>query len=371
MNNLTPFSRFSYSTRLALLLGLALAMAGCSQDEQTDAAATGSEQRATLITTTNAMLADVEVIEASIGYLETKAAPAVSAEVGGKIVSVEVDVGQTVSRGQVLARIEERDFKLEQDAAQSEVKRVEALIRSQQKQVARYEDMVKENFVTESVLDEAHAQLDALKEQLAGAKARFETAQRNLNKVQITSPTSGQIEKRLISQGDFVKSGTPLFNITRSTMLQAHLPYPENIAARLKPGLTVRLKSPVAPNDVVENVIKEIRPTVGRANRALNIIVELDNPGKWIAGGSVQGEVIIGKRQQAVMVPEISIVRRPAGSVVYTIENGNAQQRVVTLGVHRNGLVEVLSGLSGNEIVAKDGAAYLTDGTPVKTSGGQ
>ena len=367
--NKTNMPSFS-SLSAFIILTLGLITAGCSQDEP-GSSVSETKPKATLITTTPVTFADVEVIEESIGYLETKAAPAVSAEVGGRVVSVEVDVGQTVKRGQILARIEAQDFKLEQDAAQAEVKRVEALIRSQEKQVARYSGMVEENFVTQSVLDEAHAQLDALKEQLAGAKARLETAQRNLGKVQIISPTSGQIEKRLISRGDFVKAGTPLFNITRSTMLQAHLPFPENIAAQLKPGLSVRLKSAVAPDDAVESVIKEIRPTVGRANRALNIIVELDNPGHWIAGGSVKGEVIVAKREHAVMVPEISIVRRPAGSVVYAIENDTAHQKVVSLGVNRSGLVEILSGLSGHETVAKDGAAYLTDGALVTTGGGK
>jgi len=365
MNNSIPLSLCSRSS--IIVLALSISLTSCSKDDQTDISSS-SEQRGTLITTTQAILSNIEVIEESIGYLETKTAPIVSAEVAGRVINVAVDTGQTVTRGQRLARIDAKDFKLEQDAAESEVKRVDALIRGQQKQVERYEVMVKENFVTESLLDEASAQLDALNEQLAGARARLKTAQRNLGKAEINSPTSGHVEQRLISAGDFVKIGAPLFHITRSTTLQAHLPFPENIAAQLETGLKVRLSSPMNPDKVIEGRINEIRPTVGRANKALKVIVELDNPGNWKTGGSVRGDVIVTERQQSVMISEISVVRRPAGSVAYVIEDNTAQQKVITLGVHRDGLVEILSGLSGTETLAKDGAAYLTDGAPVKIS---
>lgn len=366
MNNTMQPSAFSRHATLALLCTALLA--GCGKEKPAATPAT-PEQRATLITTVRPTLSDVEVIEESVGSLETVAAPAVAAEVAGKVTEIAVDVGQTVSRGQPLAHIDARDFKLEQDAAQAETKRVQALIRSQQKQVDRYEVMVKENFITHSRLDEALAQLDALNEQLAGAQARLASAQRNLGKVVITSPTDGQVAQRLISVGDYVKAGAPLFHISRSTTLQAHLPFPERIAAQLAIGLPVRLSTPSHPDDTLAGRVSEIRPTVGRANKALDVIVELDNPGGWRAGGSVRGAVIVNTRQQAVMIPEICVVQRPAGAVVYRIEKGMARSQPVELGVHRDGLVEVLSGLNGTETLAQDGAAYLSDGAAVKTGG--
>jgi multidrug efflux pump subunit AcrA (membrane-fusion protein) len=60
-------------------------------------------------------------------------------------------------------------------------------------------------------------------------------------------------------------------------------------------------------------------------------------------------------------VPEVSVVLRPAGTVVYAIEGGKAMQRIVTTGVTQDGQVEILQGLKAGETVAFDGAGFLTD----------
>ena len=62
----------------------------------------------------------------------------------------------------------------------------------------------------------------------------------------------------------------------------------------------------------------------------------------------------------------ISIVRRPDGEVVYVINNDKAEARSIETGVYDSGRVEIISGLNGNETVATDGAAFLTDGASVK-----
>ncbi|HYD33811.1 MAG TPA: efflux RND transporter periplasmic adaptor subunit, partial [Methylophilaceae bacterium] len=70
---------------------------------------------------------------------------------------------------------------------------------------------------------------------------------------------------------------------------------------------------------------------------------------------------ILGERAGAVVVPEQSVVLRPAGEVVYVIKDGVAHQQIVKTGVRQSGLVEIIEGLQDGEIVAVDGAAFLTD----------
>ena len=68
------------------------------------------------------------------------------------------------------------------------------------------------------------------------------------------------------------------------------------------------------------------------------------------------------------MVPNISIVRRPAGQLVYVINGDKAEARLVETGHNEGGLVEIVSGLDGTETIATDGAAFLTDGAIVKVA---
>ncbi|MDH5510859.1 MAG: efflux RND transporter periplasmic adaptor subunit, partial [Nitrospinota bacterium] len=102
--------------------------------------------------------------------------------------------------------------------------------------------------------------------------------------------------------------------------------------------------------------------------RAVEMILDVPNPGGWKPGGTVKGIVTQEERQSAVMVPETCVVLRPAGAVVYAIDGGIARQRIVKIGVKKGGLVEIISGVKDGESLAMDGAAYLTDNAPVSVS---
>jgi hypothetical protein len=79
----------------------------------------------------------------------------------------------------------------------------------------------------------------------------------------------------------------------------------------------------------------------------------------------VNGAIVIGERPNAVTVPEQSVVLRPAGEVVYVLNAGKAEQRVVQTGLRQGGLVEIQSGVKAGETVIVDGASFLTDKAPV------
>jgi hypothetical protein len=95
------------------------------------------------------------------------------------------------------------------------------------------------------------------------------------------------------------------------------------------------------------------------------VIVRFQSDGKFRGGGTVNAEVVTGRRANAVMVPEQSVVLRPAGKVVYLVQGNRAAQRVVETGVKQDGWIEIVAGLAGGETVAADGAGFLTDGTAV------
>lgn len=350
-------------TAIALMAATVFALGGCSKSDEGAAAPAGP--RPTLITATQAEARLVQRVEHSIGQVQSKSAPHVAAEVDGRVVAVAVDVGQSVVAGDVLARLDDKDFRLNHDAAQAETRRLEALIGNQGRQVERLRDMVKNNFTTESVLEEAVAQLEALQAQLNAAQAHLAVARRNLERAVVRAPVSGKVEQRNVDVGDYVKSGTAVFQLAARDLLRVQIPFPESIASQLRSGLAVELISPTAPDKTVQGRITEILPMIGSSSRAVNLITEIVNPGDWQPGSSVNAHLLLEEYPDAVTVPETSVVRRPAGEVVYVIREGKAEQRVVTTGIRRQGYVQILSGLSVAETVAVDGASYLTDKTPV------
>ena len=94
------------------------------------------------------------------------------------------------------------------------------------------------------------------------------------------------------------------------------------------------------------------------------VIADVVNQLNWQPGASVKGTIVFSSRQ-GVAVPEQSVVLRPAGQVVYVVNGDMVEQRNIKIGINQNGVIEIISGLKENEIVALDGAGYLTDQTKV------
>lgn len=347
-----------------LAAALFVVLGGCggeAPEEATDAA-----PRTTLVTATKAQARQVEVVERSLGQIISKVDPMIAAEVAGRVEQVLVQVGDEVAADEVLARIDAEDYRLNLDQVRADIARLEALRQQQQRLVERYRKLVADKFFSESALDEAETQLRATQQQLRAAQAQLRQAERNVGRTDVRSPAAGRIDARLISSGDYVGVGTPLFQLSTSDMLQVVFPFPESLSGRLDRGQIVRMVVPSAPQAApVEAPITELRPAIGVQSRAVEVIVEVENPGGWRPGASVDGEVVLEVRR-SVVVPPLAVVRRPSGVVVYELVDGVAQERVVRLGVQRADFIEVLEGLEAGATVAVDGASYLTDGAPVR-----
>jgi RND family efflux transporter MFP subunit len=268
--------------------------------------------------------------------------------------------GLKVGKGDTVVLLDPTDFSLQQREAQTEVARIQALLANQERVVERNRKLVEKNFISQNALEDATTQQTALEEQLAGARSRLASIEHTGSKARVVAPLGGTVEKQIVSPGDFVNVGDPLIQIISNRNLRVHLPFPEVIAAKLQPGLKVRLSTPTSP-DMVTSTIRELKPLIGETNRSVDVIADVLNQPGWQSGASVNGTVILGERADAIVVPEQSVVLRPAGEVVYVIQNNMAHQRKVKTGLRQSGMVEILDGLAAGEQVAVDGAAFLTD----------
>jgi RND family efflux transporter MFP subunit len=345
--------------KLALITVLiALTLPGCAKKTEDKSKSSGPQ--ATLITVTQAESRKLEIVEQSIGSMESLIDPGMGAEIPAKVLKIFAHAGQEVKKGQLIALLDPTDFVLQKREAQAEVARIEALLANQGRVVDRNQRLVQKNFISQNALDDASTQQNALSEQLEAARARVASIEHNSSKTRVLSPIDGRVEKQIASPGDFVKQGDSLFQLIGTQKLRAHLPFPENVAAKLHAGQTVRLTTPTVPDKVFSTTIKEIKPLVG-TNRAVDVIADVVDQTGWQGGASVNGAVILGEHPEAIVVPEASVVLRPAGEVVYVIKDKTAQQRIVKTGLRQEGVVEIVEGLAANETVAVDGAGYLTD----------
>lgn len=325
------------------LLAIALLVSACAKKPE--------EQKKgplpAIITVAQATTRTMQVLEQSVGEADSTTSPKIGAEVAGRITHVAVEIGDPVRKGQLLAEIDPTDYA-------AEAKRLGAQATAQKKLTERYQDLSKKGFVSPTNLEEVESQNVSAQEQ-------YTRASKNLSRTHIVSPINGRVDNRFVSVGDWIELGKPVFQLSASEHLRIRLPFPESAASHIKVGQEVSLSTPTAPDVTVRGKIQQVQAMVGSTSRSFDAIVEVKNPGGWRPGASVNGAAVIEEHAQAVAVPEVSVVLRPAGKVVYVIEGGKAAQRIVTTGVTQDGLVEILQGIKVGERVAVDGAGFLTD----------
>lgn len=353
-------------TIIALLSTIIIAC-GAKDTSKGKSGAEKNGPKPTLVTVTQVKNQAIEIAEEAVGTLEGLTNPTVSAEVAARVIKIHVNTGQAVKQGQLIATLDAADFGLQRNEAQAEVARIEAQLANQAKTVLRNQALVSKKFISQNAVDNDIAQENVLKEQLAGAKARISSINHGSSKTKIYAPASGNIEKKLVDDGEYLRVGDPIVLIVSKQNLRAHLPFPEHIGAKLKAGLKVRLTSPTSDN-TVEAVIHELKPMIVEGSRSIDVIADIADAPGWQPGASVTGKVILGEQAEAKMVPEQSVVLRPAGEVVYVVRDNIAYQAIVSTGVRQNGLVELRSGININDTIAVDGAGFLTDKAPVNIS---
>lgn len=351
-------------TSVPLLILLSLVLTACGESEE----ATGQHQRATPVMTTIVEAQSVDRVELSIGRLRANEAPAVSVETGGPIRGIHVDVGDTVETGDLLAEIDSEVQQIAVSSGRAELSRLRALLENERRRVRRLTNLAEKQSIPQDQLDEAETTVESLQAQIESAQAKLDNAEYNLRQTRIVSPVTGRIQARLISVGDYVTPGMRVFELVSGQALQAFLPLPEHLQDDVAIGQPVRLSVPARPDEEVEAQVTDLRPVIGEGSRAIELIVELDNPERWRPGGSVTGRIIL-EQHQGLVVPPTSVVRRPGGEVVYVVDDRRAEQRNVRVGLRGDGWIEIIEGVEAGETVVVDGAGFLTDGALLEVRG--
>jgi len=316
------------------------------------------------ITTTLSKTQTVQVIEPVLGRIQDPSDSTISAEIPARIQQVMVDVGSRVHKGDTLAILDSTDMKLAVSAAQAKLATAKAQSDTQDAVVERYQKLFNEKFLSMTMLQQAQTQAVTLKKSVQAATAQLKQAQHNTRRTHIRAPYDGMIQRRMVAAGDYIGVGKPLFQLVGQAELQAILALPETRSRHIHVGLTVHLHLPQDSN-IITASISQLSPAIGTHNDALEARIPLPQQQGWHAGGTVIANIITATHANAVIVPEESVILRPAGEVVYVIENDHAKVALVHTGVHRQGYVEITQGLQAGVRIAQTGAAFLTDGAAV------
>jgi len=307
-------------------------------------------QRASTAVVQRRAVADVYAADAVI---ESVRQATVSAQIAGTVTQFLVDAGDRVKRGQLLARIDTRETDAQVAAQRANVAQAEATLAQAKVAFDRTQSLVKQNFVSQSALDKADADLKSAQAAVEAARAGSVQATTSRSFAEVRSPIDGVVTRRLMELGELATPGKPMLDVHDPGALRAVGSVPQFALARVASADRADVVLPT-----LNQVIAATRVTVLPAAdaRLLATQVRADLPGTLPAGvvPGTAAKILLptGKADKLVM-PADAVIHRGELTAAYVIgADGRPQLRQIRVGDPVDGgEVEVLAGLAAGERV--------------------
>lgn len=327
------------------------------------------------------------------GVVRARRQATIAAQVMGAVRRVAVEEGQRVSAGQALIELDDQRFDSGVAAAQAMREEADAAIAAGQQAVSaaeaqlelatvtheRYQTLLSKKSASQQEYDVAQTGLKAA--QASVEQARASTAQAEAKRAQadaqlasaetmlgygrISAPMAGIVTERHVDPGDLASPGMPLLEIEQTGDYQLEAAVPESLISTLRVGQQVGVAiAALGESGPTEGRIAQIDPAADAASRTFMVKTSLRSSAGLRSG--LYGQLLApGGDRSGLSVPASAVVSRGQIQSVFTVEDGTARMRLVTLGELADGRYDVLSGLSAGDRVVLDPAA-VSDGSPVE-----
>ena len=321
-----------------------------------------------------------------VGNLIGEATVAVAPRTGGRLQDVFVRLGDRVSRGQRIAKIE--DFEIVEQVKQAEAAQEVAAATIRQREadlqlaltnVERSRNLFQRQLLPKQTLDDnearyqaAVAQIDLAKAQSMQSKARLDELRINLANTVIVSPVNGFVAKRSVDPGAFVSQNSPMVDVVDISRVRLVVNVVERDLKDLHAGAGAKVEVDAFPGEMFQGRIARVAPVLDPATRTAPIEIEIPNadfrlkPGMYARVG-----IATETKKDTLVVPVDAVADLGGRRGVFQHLNGLAIFRTVELGTEGEQFIEVVGGLTEGDQVITTGARALRDGDRVQLAGGE
>lgn len=303
-----------------------------------------------------------------VGTLE----PWVQASVGPQLVSGYVDTvlvrpGAAVKRGEIVATLDCRNASASQQAVASQARAIDARQRALAHEAARTEGLLDGGFVSPNEAEQKVAQSAAELAQLEATKAKLTSSALEVNDCVLRSPFDGEIAKRTIDPGAFVRPGVSIVSVVDRSTVRMTADAPESDFDVVAPGTKVTIHVFSTGKDVPATITRRA-PAADLGSRTVHFEIDVPDPERKIPVGTT-GEVHIevGEPQPATEVPLQAATVRGTKAKVFVVEGDVVHVKSVAVKGESGGRLFLDPSLPASALVVTEGRALLDDGDHVKT----
>lgn len=287
--------------------------------------------------------------------------------IGGKLIERRVDVGASVRRGQILARLDPQDSALSARAAAAQRAAAETDLALAQAEYDRAVGLKEKNFISGSVLDARRSALDAAKSRVQQARAQADLAANQAAYTTLTADRDGVATAILAEPGQVVAAGQPIARIAQPGEREVLIHVPESRIADLRVGLAAQVR-PWAADREYAGEVREIAPAADAATRTYAVRVAVAKTDEGLPLGATAGVVIGGAaRTESIRLPLPAVTQHDAGPEVWVVTaDQRVEPRPVGVAAWREDSALIATGLTPGERVVVAGVHKLVAGQLVR-----
>lgn len=299
------------------------------------------------------------------GYIMPWQESRIGTEVGGlRLLSILVSVGDSVKKGQVLARLNAATVETDLAAANAQLVEAEATLAQAVATVERAKRLEPTGGVSQQELTLYETQRRTGEARVNAARAQVKRQQLRLEYATLVAPDDGVISSSSAAEGAIVQAGSELFSLIRQGRLEWRAEVKGERLLRLLPGQEVTLKSPLGQE--VKGRVRRVSPTIDVTTGNGLVYVDLPGETNLKAGLNISGFISVGKRK-ALVLPTSAVMEKEGNSKVLIVNGDNKTEAVeVKTGRTKDEWVEIIAGVDEHAKIVSKGQGILTIGDAVK-----
>ncbi|MBN2732856.1 MAG: efflux RND transporter periplasmic adaptor subunit [Balneolaceae bacterium] len=285
--------------------------------------------------------------------LEAEEEAMVVAKVQGIVKDLEVEEGDYIKAGEVMALLEDEQLAIEASRAKATMDRL-------------YNEFQRNKELYDRKLISAE-QFENSKFEYESQKAVYDLAQLNVDYAQITAPISGIVSQRLIKVGNMINANQEVFKVTDFNPLLAVLHVPEHEMNKLKKNQKAVLQVDAISNKTFEGRVLRISPVVNPESGTFKVTITIQDASRQLKPGMFgRIRIVYDTRENALMIPKEAVLTEDGINSVYIVNKDLVFRRTIQTGYVNGSNIEIIEGLADGDSVVTIGQSSLQDSTVVQ-----
>ncbi len=354
---------------IIVVIGLVLVVAAfmmTSQPGQADAAK--AQASATPVELAAAAIADIEETISAVGTVEAMRDVMVSSETAGRVIAVNVNVGDFVRKGQTLVQVDAELKEVAVQQARAQLLAAKTNMEKAKKDFERTETLFASGDVADVEREGYRLAYHSAEAQYQSAVAGARYAGRQLADTRIASPVNGLVASRRVETGEMVTPGRDVANIVDIASVKVGLSIPEDDVVKLRVGQKTTVKIDAYPGEQFEGKVHTISAKSGSPNGhsyPVEILIQNRQASPLKVGMFARVDIRASAASGVVTIAKEALLEENGKTSVFVAENGLARSRPVKIGLQGETLVQVLDGIRKGDLVVTFGHKTLKDGATI------